>query len=218
MLNRVARIKESNFPRRHGAGYVNAHARQHSSAPDKLEPAWIFAIKRAGAIFPVYALGMVIAVILRMADNRRLPNWWILGSQVRTDHMLSLPRSLPMSCRLWLPGNFHPSRGCACDCASEALHRRQGFLLQSFLPWMTERGLQAHCWFLSCMVLYWLIFPTAYRFTRKLTLPAVTFALALCAIPPWLLAIVPAASGGRIDEDWFSQHRGGRCPPLCRLG
>eukprot|EP00961_Rhodomonas_salina_P077699 1042434-Rhodomonas_salina.1 len=64
------------------AGYVNAHARQHSSSPDSIDAPLLFLAKRSAPIFPVYALGIVLAALLRMTEDSKLPPWWILGPQV----------------------------------------------------------------------------------------------------------------------------------------
>ena len=75
--------------------------------------------KRLASIYPLYALGLVLSVALRLARGSYLPAWYELGAQA--------------------------------------------LLLQSLLPWLTERTVLTHTWFLSCLVPYWLLFGLLYR-------------------------------------------------------
>ena len=50
----------------------------------------------------------------------------------------------------------------------------QGVLAQSFVPWLPERSVQIHCWFLSVLVPYWLGARTGANIARTLC--------ALCAV------------------------------------
>ena len=81
----------------------------------------------------------------------------------------------------------------------------QSWLLQSFYPGATEQALQVHCWFLSCMVLYWLLFRPAYnRLVRPASLGLTLGLLAALSLLPWLVVALPPAIGKPFD--WYSEH------------
>lgn len=85
----------------------------------------------------------------------------------------------------------------------------QGLLVQSWVPWLPEKSLQLHCWFLSAMVPYWLGFDFVFRrlvmrVTRQSTCCVL---LLLLALPPWLAFVVPGYTGG--DEEWYTSHATG---------
>ena len=82
----------------------------------------------------------------------------------------------------------------------------QSFLLQSWVPYFTEKSLQVHCWFLSAMVIYWLCFGPAYRFIRKLSLVQVLAFMTFLGALPWLAVIIPSEMG---DLAFYKGHRTG---------
>ena len=84
----------------------------------------------------------------------------------------------------------------------------QSWLLQSFLPTATERALQVHCWFLSCMVIYWLSFKTLYTLIREFKIFHTLAFLLLLAIIPWIgTAILPTMIGEPLE--WYREHQFG---------
>jgi len=84
----------------------------------------------------------------------------------------------------------------------------QTLLMQSWVPWLTEHTLQLHCWFLSCMVVYWLCFKPVYRCVSSLSFTATTISLLASFLLPWIVAVViPAAAG---DVEWYQKHRTGK--------
>ena len=89
--------------------------------------------------------------------------------------------------------------GAGRDLPSQGVLLSQVWLTQSFVPWLPERGLQQQCWFLSCMVVYWLLFRPLYGAVRRLNLRQTLCALFLCSALPWLVVIVPYALD---DENW----------------
>ena len=86
----------------------------------------------------------------------------------------------------------------------------QGLLVQSFFPWLPERTVQVHCWFLSAMLLFWVLFgPILRRVVLKLTsLHATCALLALLSLPPWITVLVPSLLPG-IDPIWYTVHHTG---------
>jgi len=85
----------------------------------------------------------------------------------------------------------------------------QGLLAQSWLPWLPEKSVQLHCWFLSAMVPYWALFDvTLHRFVLPVKrLSTCCVALLLFSLPPWAAYIFPSQVGGR--SEWYSTHRTG---------
>ena len=84
----------------------------------------------------------------------------------------------------------------------------EGLLLQSLVPWLTEGTLQSHCWFLSCLVPFWLAFGFIYRHVRAMSFGACLVALFVLYLPPWIYALVIPASLGQ-DLEWYASHRTG---------
>lgn len=83
----------------------------------------------------------------------------------------------------------------------------QAFLLQAWLPEITEFGLQMQCWFLSCLVVYWAIFPFLMRRVSTLSLgQTLTGMLVACCLPAVYL-LIP----GLCYEDfwWYRSHHWG---------
>ena len=87
----------------------------------------------------------------------------------------------------------------------------QGLLAQSWLPWTSEDTVQSHCWFLSALVPYWLLFDLLFRkgVLRLTRLPTVCTCCALLLLLPWLSFFLPAFLPG-FASDWYSEHRHGR--------
>ena len=85
----------------------------------------------------------------------------------------------------------------------------QGLLAQSWLPWLPEKSVQLHCWFLSAMVPYWALFDIVLHglVLRVTRLTTCCLALLLFSLPPWAAYIFPSQVGGR--SDWYSTHRTG---------
>ena len=81
----------------------------------------------------------------------------------------------------------------------------QAFLVQSWLPWLTEQGLASHCWFLSCMVVYWAAFGTLYALILRMSARWTLGVLVACAALPWLAVVAPAIAR---DEDWYRYRSG----------
>lgn len=80
----------------------------------------------------------------------------------------------------------------------------QCFLLQAWWPGITESAMQMHCWFLSCMVLYWFFFKPLAWFFRGLTLLRTLALMAFCFFLPWLAIIGPLIAGKNLD--WYKEH------------
>jgi len=84
----------------------------------------------------------------------------------------------------------------------------QSFLVQAWWPGWTELSLQSHCWFLSAMVVYWLLFKPLSRCLQNLGfISTISMMTALFALP-WLVIWVPML----IDEPlkWYSAHSWGQ--------
>ena len=83
----------------------------------------------------------------------------------------------------------------------------QTLLMQAWVPWLTEHALQMHCWFLSCMVVYWLAFPLVAPRIARLSMRATGAALCAAFSVPWVAAVgVPALAH---DLYWYQRHRFG---------
>ena len=63
-----------------------------------------------------------------------------------------------------------------------------------------------HCWFLSCLLVYFLFFRWLYFRVKNLSLKWTVFVLVACATLPWLTIVVPAASGA--NAAWFAGYTG----------
>ena len=141
------------------------HARMRSSNPAQRQGVVVFLQKRLAVIYPLYALGLLLALLVQWWRGRALPSWWATLSQ--------------------------------------------GLLAQSWLPWLPEKSVQLHCWFLSAMVPYWALFDVAlHRLVLRVTrLSTCCVALLLFSLPPWAAYIFPSQVGGR--SEWYSTHRTG---------
>eukprot|EP00930_Biecheleria_cincta_P038729 TRINITY_DN2660_c0_g1_i5.p1 TRINITY_DN2660_c0_g1~~TRINITY_DN2660_c0_g1_i5.p1 ORF type:complete len:1880 (-),score=330.91 TRINITY_DN2660_c0_g1_i5:467-5422(-) len=80
----------------------------------------------------------------------------------------------------------------------------QSFLLQAWVPLWTESALQMHCWFLSCMVVYWFFFKPLSYVLKNLSLLKTLLLMAFLFFLPWLTIIVPAIAGE--EQDWYKEH------------
>ncbi|QDZ21555.1 hypothetical protein A3770_06p40730 [Chloropicon primus] len=147
------------------SGFVLTHARLTSRDPSKVDDTLTFVWKRLANIFPMYAVGVLIAALIRVAQSKTLPQTWILVLQ--------------------------------------------SWLLQSFIPMATERALQVHCWFLSCMVAYWVSFKPLYTaVVKEMRLKQTLLALFALALVPWLASMVmPPLIGEPLL--WYKEHRTG---------
>eukprot|EP00931_Biecheleriopsis_adriatica_P042206 TRINITY_DN2405_c0_g1_i2.p1 TRINITY_DN2405_c0_g1~~TRINITY_DN2405_c0_g1_i2.p1 ORF type:complete len:1595 (+),score=335.47 TRINITY_DN2405_c0_g1_i2:126-4787(+) len=92
----------------------------------------------------------------------------------------------------------------------------QSFLLQAWVPHWTESALQMHCWFLSCMVVYWFFFkPLAYCL-KNLSLARTCSLMAFLFFLPWLLVLVPVIANEPVD--WYKEHRDFKTDTALDLG
>jgi len=146
------------------SGFVLAHARLNSRDPNKIDGPYKHIAKRLSTIFPMYAFGVFLAMLIRILRNQKLPGYDVL-----------VPQS---------------------------------FLMQSWVPLWTEQALLSHCWFLSNMVVYWIVFGPVYKLIRNLSLAWAFASLSVISFLPWLLVIVPAASDD-IEANWYKDHRWG---------
>ena len=83
-------------------------------------------------------------------------------------------------------------------------------MVQSWLPWLTERTLQTHCWFLSSLVPYWLGFGVLFKYViwRHMTTAwvAVTWCVLLALLPFVYMIVAGIMDGG--EGDWYSRTIG----------
>lgn len=157
------------------SGFVLTHARLKSKDLYRHDMAILFVRKRTATVYPLYAFGIGLALIINWWRDYTLPEWYELIAQ--------------------------------------------GFFLQSWLPWLPERTVQVHCWFLSAMLPYWLSYDVflhqiVYRITdvRRACL-----ILIVLTLPPWLLYIFPSSlSEG--DAQWYSSHKTGALTSAADFG
>jgi len=83
----------------------------------------------------------------------------------------------------------------------------QAWLLQAWVPVITEWGLQMQCWFLSCLVLYWAIFPFFFRMIQKMSLHQVLLGMVLAVCIPVLYLLIPDLFYGK--PNWYEHHSWG---------
>ncbi|CAJ1351637.1 unnamed protein product [Effrenium voratum] len=82
----------------------------------------------------------------------------------------------------------------------------QTWLLQAWNPEWPEHALGAHCWFLSAMLMHFLLFkPLTWCFDRLALRGAVLTVCAVFALP-WLAVIIPEALQARL---WYADHHWG---------
>ena len=148
------------------SGFVLAHARFKSRTAAKPQAAASFVKKRTAVIYPMYAIGLFLALLIRFWKTSPLPEWYMVASQ--------------------------------------------GVLAQSFLPWLPEDTVQSHCWFLSALVPYWLLFDLLFR-KHALQIHRLSVGctwLVVLALPPWIALLVPGSLPGG-DPKWYTTHRHG---------
>lgn len=63
------------------SGFVLTHAQLSKKDPSKTEPILTFLRKRTSAIYPLYAVGLVIAQLIVIGKNGKMPKWYVLVSQ-----------------------------------------------------------------------------------------------------------------------------------------
>ena len=57
------------------------HARMRSSNPARRQGVVVFLQKRLAVIYPLYALGLLLALLVQWWRGRALPSWWATLSQ-----------------------------------------------------------------------------------------------------------------------------------------
>ena len=150
------------------SGYVLTHAQLSRKDPSQTDPLSVFFRKRLAAIYPLYAVGLVLSEGFLMAASNTVPKWYVLLSQAT--------------------------------------------LTQSWVPWVTEKTIQLHCWFLSAMIPYWALFGILIRrvVLRIGTLHMAVGVLLLLASPPWLSLILPEVYRPQSEYgEWYADHRTG---------
>ncbi|CAE7673494.1 unnamed protein product, partial [Symbiodinium pilosum] len=84
----------------------------------------------------------------------------------------------------------------------------QAWLVQAWVPFITEKGLQMQCWFLSCLVVYWTCFPMLVRRVSQVQLhEAVIGMSAMCSLP-LLYLLIPDLFYG--NATWYEYHSWGK--------
>ena len=63
------------------SGYVLTHARLNARDPDKLDSPATFTAVRIATLFPMYALGLVVALLIRIGTEKSVPGWYEMGAQ-----------------------------------------------------------------------------------------------------------------------------------------
>ena len=87
----------------------------------------------------------------------------------------------------------------------------QGVLAQSWLPWLPEQTFQTHCWFLSALVPYWLLFDVLFR-RCVMGISRVTTGclwLIVLSLPPWATVFLPGSLPGQ-NANWYASHQHGQ--------
>jgi peptidoglycan/LPS O-acetylase OafA/YrhL len=149
------------------SGFVLTQSRLKRKQPMKPEKMLTSLQKRTAVIYPLYAFGLLLALLVDAWRGKALPKWYQLIGQA--------------------------------------------FLVQSWLPWMPERSVQMHCWFLSSMVPYWIMFDCLFRrVIIRLSMNAACVLLLLLSLPPWLAYVFPASLPGYGESAWYSTHQTGR--------
>ncbi|CAL1139698.1 unnamed protein product, partial [Cladocopium goreaui] len=80
----------------------------------------------------------------------------------------------------------------------------QSFLMQAWVPYFTENALQMHCWFLSCMVVYWFFFPPMSKALKDIGLLQTWLLMIFFFFLPWLLILIPLYTHEEVD--WYKEH------------
>jgi hypothetical protein len=81
------------------------------------------------------------------------------------------------------------------------------FLMQAWIPSYTEHVLQPHCWFLSCIVPYWIAHNSLYRFIKRMSKQQLVHLLLGCWLIPFALLCCLAL--GQKDWNWYLHHSWG---------
>ncbi|CAK9049946.1 Acyltransferase MdmB [Durusdinium trenchii] len=83
----------------------------------------------------------------------------------------------------------------------------QAWLLQAWVPTITEWGLQMQCWFLSCLVVYWAMFPFLFGMVHRMTMPQAILGMVLAVCVPILYLLIPDLFYG--NASWYEYHSWG---------
>lgn len=75
------------------------------------------------------------------------------------------------------------------------------FLLQAWLPNVTEFVMQPHCWFLSCIIPFWMLHNETYRFSKKWSTKSLWIVLCILSAAPWLFFLIAIP-----NNEWYQQH------------
>ena len=59
------------------SGFVLCHARMKSRQPAKKYDTILFVKKRAAAVYPMHAVGLLLALLVNWWRDRALPDWWV---------------------------------------------------------------------------------------------------------------------------------------------
>jgi len=77
-------------------------------------------------------------------------------------------------------------------------------LLQAWIPSLTERVLQPQCWFLSCIVSYWMLHNILYKKISVLSMRQLLHVLLFCWLTPLVLLVCLATLFH--DSEWYLDH------------
>jgi peptidoglycan/LPS O-acetylase OafA/YrhL len=77
-------------------------------------------------------------------------------------------------------------------------------LLQAWIPRLTERVLQPQCWFLSCIVPYWMLHNMLYKKISVLSMQQLLHLLVFCWLAPLGLLLCLATLFH--DSEWYLDH------------
>ena len=77
-------------------------------------------------------------------------------------------------------------------------------LLQAWIPTFTERVLQPQCWFLSCIVPYWMLHNMLYRKISVLSMRQLLHVLLFCWLAPLVLLFCLATLFH--NSEWYLDH------------
>lgn len=148
------------------SGFVLTHTSLKAAKPRRERPV-DFLRKRTATLYPLYAVGLGLALLVNAWRGRALPEWYELLAQ--------------------------------------------GFLVQAWLPWLPEKTVQVHCWFVSALVPYWLLFDWIlhHGILKLRSLRATSLTLLLLSLPPWLALIFPSVLPDG-NANWYASHRTGK--------
>jgi len=80
----------------------------------------------------------------------------------------------------------------------------QAWLLQAWVPQVTEHTLNMQCWFLCCLLVYWIFFKVVAKMVADMDLKCVIWTTIGICFLPWLLVFVPLIQG--VDMYWYHEH------------